>query len=213
MNMVQQSPVVMLGGFPLFPHDHLCVFFRGKDERDRLLLPFLSDGLSAGDAVRFVADAGETSAIRSVLSDQGDLDLSEPDGGHLRNGQYAPKEFLEELAGWAARTGVAEGRVFGRIAGDMSWAEPLLSPELIDLLVAEEVTATGFLRSYQQVGLCLYDLDLFGGDLIIPMVKAHPKVWIQGTLIENPYHLPPPADDVGVPRSARAQVDGHRASP
>ena len=87
MNVLQQPPVVMLGGFPLFPHDHLCVFFRGRDERDRLLLPFLSDGLSAGDAVRFVADAGETSAIRSALGDHGDLDLIEPDGGHLRNGQ------------------------------------------------------------------------------------------------------------------------------
>ena len=193
-----QAAAVTLGGLPLAAHDHVCVFFRGKQERDRLLLPFLREGLIAGDAVSALVGVGEASDIRSRLGVQGDLTLSEPEGGHLRKGKFAPKELLAALESWATRSGVAEGRVFGRIAGDMSWAEPLLSPELIDLLVAEEVTATGFLRSYQQVGLCLYDLDLFGGDLIIPMVKAHPKVWIQGTLIENPYHTSPPDGEVGV---------------
>ena len=57
------------------------------------------------------------------------------------------------------------------------------------MLVAEEVSVTEFVLRYPLICLCLYDLDLFGGDLIIPMIKAHPKAWIEGTLVENPYHL------------------------
>lgn len=41
----------------------------------------------------------------------------------------------------------------------------MLAPELIDMLVAEEVSVTGFVLRYPQVCLCLYDLDLFGGNL------------------------------------------------
>ena len=183
------TPVATLGGLPLSPHDHVCVFFRGGEERDRLLLPFLSDGLKAGHAVLFLACAGEMPDIRPQLGDAGDLELTEPEGGHLRNGQLMPDKLLEALEGWAARKRVTEGHVFGRIVGDKSWIAPVLATELIDMLVAEEVSVTGFVLRYPQVCLCLYDLDLFGGDLIIPMIKAHPKAWIEGTLIENPYHL------------------------
>jgi len=185
----ESAPVATLGGLPLSPHDHVCVFFRGSEERDRLLLPFLSAGLKAGHAVLFLARAGESRDIRLQLGDPGDLELTEPEGGHLRNGQFTPDKLLEAVEGWAARIWVAEGRAFGRIVGDMSWIAPILAPELIDLLVAEEVSVTGLVLRYPLVCLCLYDLDLFGGNLIIPMIKAHPKAWIEGTLIENPYHL------------------------
>jgi hypothetical protein len=183
------TPVATLGGHPLSTHDHVCVFFHGGEERDRLVLPFLSDGLAAGHAVLFLASAGETAHLRAQLGDRGDLELAEPDAGHLRNGRYAPAELLEGLERWAVRKRVADGRVFGRLAGDMSWIARLQTPQLIETLVAEEVSVTGLVQSYPQVCLCLYDLDLFGGDLIIPMIKAHPKAWIEGTLIENPYHL------------------------
>lgn len=183
------APVATLGGHPLSAHDHVCVFFRGGEERDRLLLPFLSAGLNTGHAVLFLARAGEMPDIRLQLGDPGDLELTEPEGGHLRSGQFTPDLLLEALEGWAARNWVAEGGVFGRIVGDMSWIAPILAPELIDMLVAEEVSVTEFVLRYPLICLCLYDLDLFGGDLIIPMIKAHPKAWIEGTLIENPYHL------------------------
>jgi hypothetical protein len=56
------------------------------------------------------------------------------------------------------------------------------------MLVAEEVSVRGFVLS-PLIRHCLYDLDLFGGNPIIPMIKAHPTAWTEGTLIENPHHL------------------------
>ncbi|HEY0449612.1 MEDS domain-containing protein [Actinophytocola sp.] len=192
-----RTPIATLGGTPLYPRDHLCVFFRGKNQRDQLLLPFLSEGLRAGHAVLFHAAHGEKETAWSLLGDKGDLELTEPETGHLRDGRFAPAELLESLETWATRKHVSTGRPFGRIAGDMSWAAPILTPALIDELVAEEVSVTGWMRRYPQITVCLYDLDLFGGDLIIPMIKAHPKVWMAGALTENPYYLTPEINPAG----------------
>jgi len=179
----------MLGGHPLSPHDHVCFSSAAARNAIGCCCPFLSAGLKAGHVVLFLACSGEMPDIRPQLGDPGDLELTEREGGHLRNGQFTPDKLMEALEDWAARKRVAEGRVLGRIVGNMTWVAPLLAPEFIDMLVAEEISVTGFVLRYPQICLCLYDLNLFGGNLIIPMIKAHPEAWIEGTLIENPYHL------------------------
>ncbi|WP_326954047.1 MEDS domain-containing protein [Amycolatopsis sp. NBC_01286] len=180
---------VTLGGAALVPGDHLCVFHRGRAERDRLLIPFLAEGLRAGDAVLYLAAEGEREIFRERLGHAGDLVLTEPDSGHLRDGEFAPDALFAMLDGWSRRKLVTGDHPFGRIVGDMSWAAPRLSSALIDVLLAEEVAVTAWGEDFPQVILCFYDLDLFGGDLIIPMIKSHPKVWMAGTLVENPYYL------------------------
>ena len=50
------------------------------------------------------------------------------------------------------------------------------------------------------VVLCLYDLDQFGGEVVVNVVKTHPQVLITGILVENPYYVAP--DEF--PRSVRA---------
>ncbi|GAB2836260.1 hypothetical protein GCM10027200_40060 [Lentzea nigeriaca] len=41
--------------------------------------------------------------------------------------------------------------------------------------------------------LCFYDLDLFDGDVIVTMVKAHSQIWMTGVLVDTPYHQRPAA--------------------
>lgn len=178
---------VTLGGVALAPGDHLCVFHRGRAERDRLLIPFQAEGMWAGDAVLYLAAEGERANIRERLARTGDLVLTEPGGGHLRHGEFAPDALFAMLDGWSRRKLGTGRRPFGRIVGDMSWAAPRLNPALIDALLAEEVAVTAWGEDFPQVVLCFYDLDLFGRDLILPLIKVHPKVWMAGTLVENPY--------------------------
>jgi hypothetical protein len=179
---------VTLGGVALAPGDHLCVFHRGRADRDRLLIPFLTEGMWAGDAVLYLAAEGERENIRERLAHAGDLMLTEPGSGHLRDGEFAPDALFTMLDGWSRRKLGTGDHPFGRIVGDMSWAAPRLSATLIDALLAEEAAVTAWGEDFPQVVLCFYDLDLFGGDLIIPMIKLHPKVWMAGALVENPYY-------------------------
>jgi hypothetical protein len=170
---------VTLGGVALAPGDHLCVFHRGRTDRDRLLIPFLTEGMWAGDAVLYLAAEGERENIRERLAHAGDLMLTEPASGHLRDGEFAPDALFTMLDGWSRRKLGTGAHPFG----------PRLNATLIDALLAEEAAVTAWGEDFPQVVLCFYDLDLFGGDLIVPMIKAHPKVWMAGTLVENPYYF------------------------
>ena len=74
---------VTLGGVALAPGDHLCVFHRGRADRDRLLIPFLTEGMGAGDAVLYLAAVGERENIRERPAHAGDLLLTEPGSGQV----------------------------------------------------------------------------------------------------------------------------------
>lgn len=137
----------------------------------------------------FLGRDGGKETIPALLGEHDNLQVTEPENGHLRNGRYSPDDLFVRLDDWVGRTLVSGAAPFGRTAGDMSWASQLMSPTLLPELIGEEIAVTSWLREYPLVVLCLYDLELFGGDLIIPMVKAHPKVWMAGTLVENPYYL------------------------
>jgi hypothetical protein len=34
---------------------------------------------------------------------------------------------------------------------------------------------------------------MFGGELVVPAIRVHPKVWLAGMMIENPYYLRQPS--------------------
>jgi hypothetical protein len=196
---VMTEPVT-IGGIPLAPKDHLCVFFRGRREHDRLIFPFVRDGLQSGHVCYIVVPAGESTGFASAVVDDAPpegldpnlLQLAEPEGFYLNHGEFQPAALVESLHAWSHSTFDEGGAEFARIAADMSWAAPLVEPAFVDKLIRYEVTATEWARTYPQVVLCLYDLDVFGGDVVIPIIKAHPKVWMSGAVVENPYYVEPP---------------------
>ncbi len=71
----------------------------------------------------------------------------------------------------------------------MSWAAKQAPGT--DELVAYEAELNRFLPRYPQVVLCLYDVERFGGELVVDMLKTHPKVLLNGMLLDNPYYIEP----------------------
>ena len=39
--------------------------------------------------------------------------------------------------------------------------------------------------------MCLYDLEHYGGEILVDILKTHPKVLMGGTVLENLYYLEP----------------------
>jgi len=95
---------------------------------------------------------------------------------------------LALIEDWSRETFSREDCRFARAAADMSWALPHVSNGFISNLVSYEARVARWTRAYRQIGVCLYDLDRFGGDVIVSMVNSHPKVWINGVIVENPYY-------------------------
>ena len=178
--------------------DHICAFYRGAAERDALLLPYLREGLRAGDKCICVVDATDPDKV--LLSLGGEVDirtsvarrqvevLSSRDA-YLVGGGFSTSRMLDF---WERAVGAAigeEGFGFSRAVGEMTWA--LRDVPGVEELVGYESELNRFLVRYPQVILCLYDLERFSGDLLVDVLKTHPKILVGGNVLENPYYLQP----------------------
>lgn len=190
------SPSIPSGlpGVDLHPGDHICAFYRGSEGRDETLLPFLQAGLDAGDLCTAVLDQVEPDALRAQLNEAGSgaldgLELLCSSEAYLRGGGF-DKEAMLDFWDDSLSRGLADGQHhFARSCGEMSWSlQPLPG---VDSLVEYESELNRFLPRYPQVIMCLYDLDLFDGQVVVDLLRTHPKLLLCGSLLDNPYYLEP----------------------
>jgi hypothetical protein len=186
-------------GLQLSNGDHVCVFCRGG-ERDELLLPFLADGLSAGDRCLAVVDTSEPEEVLDALG-PGGADAHPPDqltvlasrDVYLTERGFDMEGMLDFYG--AELRGVAEGRSGYdciRTAGEMSWALRDI-PGVGDLL-SYEARVNQVLAANPEaaaISLCLYDVERFDAELIVGVLRTHPKVVMGGTVIDNPFYIQP----------------------
>jgi len=186
-------------GLQLSNGDHVCVFCRGG-ERDELLLPFLADGLSAGDRCLAVVDTSEPEEVLDALGPGGadahpadQLTVLASRDVYLTDRGFDMEGMLDFYG--AELRGVAEGRSgYGciRTAGEMSWALRDI-PGVGDLLAYEarvnQVLAAN--PDAAAISLCLYDVERFDAELIVGVLRTHPKVVMGGTVIDNPFYIQP----------------------
>jgi hypothetical protein len=185
-------------GMDVGPGDHVCAFYRGLPERDEVLLPYLRAGLMAGNKCICVVDA---TAPDSVLADltggvdshahraDGQLNLLASRDAYFPGGGFSADVMLDFWDQNVRRALHEEGFDFVRAVGEMTWS--LRSIPGVDELVRYEAALNKFSRRYPQVILCLYDLERFSGEIIMDMLKTHPKVLLGGTIYENPYYIRP----------------------
>lgn len=186
------APTITVGGLPATAGDHICAFYRGRAQRDEILMPFLAEGVRAGDKCMCLISAAEQSRIRSNVGEDGNLlDFVDSRSTYLRSGTFVGEHMMEFWQQWGHQVFEVDRLAFGRAACEMSWAEELRSSPAMQDLISYEAKVTTVARAYPWVALCLYDLDLFGGDVVVPMLKTHPKVLFSGMLVENPYFVDP----------------------
>ena len=57
-----------IGGLPVRTHDHVCVLYRGDDQRDELMADFLADGIRAGHRCYCMIAADNHERIAAAVS-------------------------------------------------------------------------------------------------------------------------------------------------
>jgi hypothetical protein len=188
----------------LAPGSHVCAFYRGDADRDRLLTGYLGAGLAAGDKCICVVDSAYTAQwLKSLPGPRaeaglpgtrepgppgGQLDVHLPESTYLAGGEFTTSHML---AFWTENMNKAEieGYSFYRLAGEMTWA--LRDMPGVEHLIGYESELNRVTSSYPVIVLCLYDLDRFSGETVVNVVKTHPQVLVQGILVENPYYIGP----------------------
>lgn len=180
----------------LAPGSHVCAFYRGDADRDRLLSGYLGAGLTAGDKCICIVDSAGTAkrlealhgACGKPVPSGGQLDIHLPESTYLANGEFTTSHMLTFWTEGMLKAEL-EGYSFFRLAGEMTWS--LRDAPGVKHLIEYESELNRVTSSYPVVVLCLYDLDRFSGEVVVNVVKTHPQVLVQGILIENPYYIGP----------------------
>jgi hypothetical protein len=184
-------------GLQLSVGDHICGFYRQPAERDDILIPFLVDGLRAGDKCTCVVDSCTPDDVLASMSTHLEVDpyvsvcqleVLDSYATYLADGGFLPARMLEFWAGKARQSPFA-GTGVARNIGDMSWAHR--SQGAVAELIGYESELNRIMADVPQVNLCLYDLTRCSGDLIMDVLKTHPKALLGGMVIDNPYYLEP----------------------
>jgi hypothetical protein len=195
--MVPDAVPIGIQGVRLSPGDHICAFYPGREERDAILLPYLSEGLQAGDKCVCVVDGADAESVLASLGadvdlasclDRRQLDVLRSQETYLSGGRCSTEAMLDF---WDRSMGdaVAGGFRFARAVGEMTWATRQMPG--VEEFVGYEARLNHFLPRYPQMILCLYELDRFGGEVLVDVLKTHPKVLFGGMVLDNPYYLAP----------------------
>lgn len=191
------TATVDLPGVRLQAGDHICAFYRRPEERDDILIPYLIGGLATGSKCTCVVDSCTPEHILELLSetvdvttccDQGQLEVLDSDSTYLDGGGFLPQRMLEFWASKARWSGSTDSNVV-RNTGDMTWAHRD-KPGVEDLAMYES-ELNRIMAGYPQIVLCLYDMNRCDGEMVLDVLKTHPKAMLGGMVINNPYYLEP----------------------
>jgi hypothetical protein len=198
--MSERERVVRLAGGILEQQSHVCAFFHSLDEQDRVLLPFIKEGIEQGERAFHVVDPGmrtehiqrlEAAGIDMAAAERrGQLEIRGWDEAYLQGNRFDLNAWLRLLE--AVVSGAyLKGPLAVRIVADMGWALEDL-PGVDDLMEYEaRLNTMEALATQPQPIVCTYDLAKFGAGLVIDALRTHPTVLPGRMLRANPFFMSP----------------------
>ena len=179
------------------PGTHFCALYSGPAERDRLLFPFLDEGLRHGDKCLCLIDDVDPARVRDVAVGQpgpeysrrsAQLDVERATDSYLRSGEFTVEgmtSFLSESVDAA----LDDDFELLRAAGEMSWVLP--GPPGWTELFDYESALNELVEEAPVILMCLYDLQKFGAGMLVEALRTHPTVLLDRTVIDNPHYVHP----------------------
>ena len=190
-------PSVHLGFFDrsIPAGSHICAFHSDSATRDKVVMPFLAQGLRMGDkCICVMASLGPTEVLarlahhvdldRSV--ERGQLELATPADAYLPTGRFVPDDMFKF---WKEAATAAEADYgFARAVGEMPRE---LDADGREQFIRYEARLSEFIADLPELILCLYDLRLSGAEMLMDVLRTHPMAVVDGMLHDNPYYVPP----------------------
>jgi DNA-binding CsgD family transcriptional regulator len=179
------------------PGTHICALYSGPAERDRLLFPFLQEGIREGDKCLCLIDDAEPASIRDGVENQQNgglprhskqLDIDRASEVYLQAGRFSVRQMISFLAVRLTQAAESEFPLL-RAAGEMSWVLP--QSEEVEDFFAYESAVNKIVEDKPAVFMCMYDLRRFGISMLVDVLKTHPKVLLDGMVLDNPNYLTP----------------------
>jgi DNA-binding CsgD family transcriptional regulator len=98
-----------------------------------------------------------------------------------------------------------------RVTGEMPWPGVLLQPHGADDFFVYEAALNDIVARKPAVFLCMYDLQRFGLDHLVAVLKTHPVVLLDQTVLDNPHFATRAENDAEVADSDRRPLNAASA--
>lgn len=170
--------------------DHVCAFYNGSDLLNNIVADFATKALRAKDKCICFVDEPSAVAERipaELVLDENSLQFVPEEEGYLSGGHFSKEAFISNLE--ATVQGVLS-RGYDRLwlVGDTTVVvRSSVDPKA---WFAAEAEVSTLAPRYPQFIMCLYNLDLYDGELVMYVLQTHTKVFVNGLIINNPYYLP-----------------------
>ena len=168
---------LVVGGQPVPPGTHLVAFYDSDAGRVRLAVPFLAEGLVAGQPCFLFAHGEELDSYLEALSGYPGVDVDDAlASGLLTTGGAPGKTVPEALAFWerALWSALDHNSRVVRAVGEMASERDHFISE--GEMLTYEAMLNMTLKRFPCVVICQYDVRKFSGQAVLQALRAHPDV-------------------------------------
>lgn len=176
----RSSPAVTIGGASVPIRSHFAPIYSTDQGGLRLTVPFLADGLRAGQPCFLAATGPVLERYATALTEDQAIDFEKATSSSrlvVIDGTGATA--AESIARWEEKfaKALAGGATMIRVVGEMACERRLFASDA-EMMAYEEAYDL-MTRRFPAVTLCPYDAREFGGETILRMFKAHPDMFQQ----------------------------------
>jgi len=171
--------------------DHVCAFYNGGGSSlNDIVVDYVCKGLQAGNKCVCLIDTASSVRDRipgELVSRDGILQFLTEHEAYMPGGHFSKDTFLRDLEALAKEM-VSDGYDRLWVLGDGTW----LVQNAVDMKTwfATESEVNELAPRYPQFLMCLYDLDLFDGEVVMFVLQTHPRIFVNGMIIPNPHYIP-----------------------
>jgi|HubBroStandDraft_6_1064221.scaffolds.fasta_scaffold45860_2 excisionase family DNA binding protein len=170
---------VNVGGASVPLRTHLAPIYSTDFGGLRLSVPFLADGLRAGQPCFLIAAGVHLDRYLNALADQRIDVASATDSGRLVIIPGPGADVAEAISGWERLFGqaLAGGPTVLRVIGEMVCERMVFGSEAA--MMAYEEAYEVMAKRFPVVTLCQYDAREFDGEIMLRALKSHPDMFEQ----------------------------------
>ncbi len=182
----------------LSPGDHLCCIYQTEQEHRAVLSLFIRIGLEQNQKVLYIVDAHTAHTVMEYFSetdldiqfyiDKGQFVILDRHDTYTRNDMFDPEAMIELLKAEEKRA-LQEGYDALRITGEMTWALHGLPGS--ERLIEYENFLNEFIPNSMCMAICQYDKRRFSPEIMMDILRTHPKAIIGTEMYNNFYYMPP----------------------
>jgi hypothetical protein len=197
MNEESEKPI-RLAGVNLGRHRHVCAFFDNHDQEDKVIIPFLKEGIDSGERAFCISGTEMRAPLLQKLRDAGTEVAMAEKRDQLKIEQWGKRivgskrfdqdAMLERIEGVLAH-GKEKGFGLTRLVGRMDWVREYNVG--INELVEYEARLDRIWRKFNDPIICVYDLSTFNAGALVNILRTHPVAIVGDVVAENPFYDPP----------------------